>query len=923
MTLNFNYDKNFVSNWVKTNTKESEDVVELMTNDFIGLNYVKTLFRNYPELFDDNSAILFYIEYAGRRVRGDYLYLLFEHFMTNSNNNIIKAILNDIPLYTMQQDPIIQWARYLQSTSKFTVFEPVLTNNNNALKSFINNNKSFNYKNIQLSISTIKPLCVNNNGENVAELLIYIAYLFNFFINLSPYIFNEVVNGSSTQTFMLTIEEHINEQFNKLITIGKYINPQSKNISSEFKFKTVEELYSDINNIKYFDENDIKSVIKTILNNKTIMSIRNKVLQLNDPDLSKAINEQNKITDKLCYQGYIRVMENLIDIVVKHNYYNKNILSKLPVFNENNYSLHELILLTSYAIAGGNHPFIINDYEQYECALDPKLIKDYPLIDKQQLTTKILPSKLVNNKPFVSSNVFLEIISGYLYQEFETYQTEVFSHPNIHVEEKDIEDITKHNKNELTMDKLINMLYLNGKYNLHTQQMKTIFDYMTNNKDNTTFNEDYNQILLLANLCSVIYKNKFGSYILSAYILSYLPEYITLYCSRNGNNKTLNKFSFIKFFCLEHKSLKTDRITKLANMEMSLLYLYNKQYIKFVNKTVDKITKILMTNSYIIQPYVIGTSSNVNIIPIGGISLGSRFIDTNPLTRGYYFVVNTQGNSEELYTFYTFIKNIDQKEIRAYQYSEEIGSKSAVLDIIHNELNNVNKNIPLTLSNYKFDINTGKFTQLTNNFYKDLKTSNGLNIDELLYNYSFDNINAKDTQEPKFYSRLISVNQNVTKPIENMIMFDNEKLPCSITDRAEEYELPYYDFSTLFKPVELSFIQPNGYSLIKIYTPNNELIKNNLFFVFTPLNINELTNDLNNNDHPVFNVYDTIQNNTNTGKTKDKNKQGATIFDTNLSTIEGSTKRLAKVIPTPNNTFSTHRMKIVGKDTIPIDQKVK
>lgn len=923
MTLNFNYDKNFVSNWVKTNTKESEDVVELMTNDFIGLNYVKTLFRNYPELFDDNSAILFYIEYAGRRVRGDYLYLLFEHFMTNSNNNIIKAILNDIPLYTIQQDPIIQWARYLQSTSKFTVFEPVLTNNNNALKSFINNNKSFNYKNIQLSISTIKPLCVNNNGENVAELLIYIAYLFNFFINLSPYIFNEVVNGSSTQTFMLTIEEHINEQFNKLITIGKYINPQSKNISSEFKFKTVEELYSDINNIKYFDENDIKSVIKTILNNKTIMSIRNKVLQLNDPDLSKAINEQNKITDKLCYQGYIRVMENLIDIVVKHNYYNKNILSKLPVFNENNYSLHELILLTSYAIAGGNHPFIINDYEQYECALDPKLIKDYPLIDKQQLTTKILPSKLVNNKPFVSSNVFLEIISGYLYQEFETYQTEVFSHPNIHVEEKDIEDITKHNKNELTMDKLINMLYLNGKYNLHTQQMKTIFDYMTNNKDNTTFNEDYNQILLLANLCSVIYKNKFGSYILSAYILSYLPEYITLYCSRNGNNKTLNKFSFIKFFCLEHKSLKTDRITKLANMEMSLLYLYNKQYIKFVNKTVDKITKILMTNSYIIQPYVIGTSSNVNIIPIGGISLGSRFIDTNPLTRGYYFVVNTQGNSEELYTFYTFIKNIDQKEIRAYQYSEEIGSKSAVLDIIHNELNNVNKNIPLTLSNYKFDINTGKFTQLTNNFYKDLKTSNGLNIDELLYNYSFDNINAKDTQEPKFYSRSISVNQNVTKPIENMIMFDNEKLPCSITDRAEEYELPYYDFSTLFKPVELSFIQPNGYSLIKIYTPNNELIKNNLFFVFTPLNINELTNDLNNNDHPVFNVYDTIQNNTNTGKTKDKNKQGATIFDTNLSTIEGSTKRLAKVIPTPNNTFSTHRMKIVGKDTIPIDQKVK
>ena len=138
-------------------------------------------------------------------------------------------------------------------------------------------------------------------------------------------------------------------------------------------------------------------------------------------------------------------------------------------------------------------------------------------------------------------------------------------------------------------------------------------------------------------------------------MLSFLPDYLTIYCHKNNKNNTLDKFSFLKFFCLQHNELNVDRIAKLANMEMALLYLHNKNYVKFVNKTVDKITKILFMNSYIVQPYVLATSSNIQMVPIGGISLGSRFIDTNPLARGYYFIVNTQGNSEELFTFYNFI----------------------------------------------------------------------------------------------------------------------------------------------------------------------------------------------------------------------------------------------------------------------------
>ena len=370
-----------------------------------------------------------------------------------------------------------------------------------------------------------------------------------------------------------------------------------------------------------------------------------------------------------------------------------------------------------------------------------------------------------------------------------------------------------------------------------------------------------------------------------------------------------------------------DRVAKLANMEMSILYLYNKDYVKFVNNTVNKLTKILATNSYIVQPYVISTSSNIAAIPIGGISLGSRFIDTNPLSRGYYFVVNTQGNSEELYAFYQFIKGIGEKEIRAFDYAEKHGENKqsdikTTLDIIYNELskNTKGSNIPVLLGSFNIDEKTGKYSYKTNNWFKDLKTSNNIPIYKIMSDYSFNAISAKDSQYPCFYSRSINKFQQVSQPVQNGIVFGKERLPCSINDRAEEYELPIYDFSTMFGPVEMAFVQPNGYKLLKIYTPNGELIKNNLFFIFTQYNT---LIDENNDSVPKFNAYDTIQNGVSTGVVDKCGKTSANIFTTNLPTLETVSKRMSNVIPTRNNTFSTNRMKIIGKDTIQTDSHIK
>lgn len=920
----FNYSPDFQETWVKSLEKDPELIT--LDNNFKGLGFVKQLFRNHPELFGDNGSTLFYIQHAGRRVKANYLYNIFEMFVTNPPKDIVRAKLNDIPLYTVSgQDPIIQWARYLQTTSKFTIFEPSMATNNMALKSFIGNSKEFMYKNIPMTVSKIKPLCVTHIGENIAELLIYVAYLYNFFINCSPYMFNEVATGSSEQAFLLMVEEHINEEFNKLITLGR-------RLTNTVMVRTVDDLYNDYKRIRVFDTSDVKKTLTNILSTRIIMDLRNKVLRKDDPDLHHAISSQNDITQEHCYKGFLSVFSNLVDIMVKNNFFFKKILSNFPTFNENNYSLHELIMLTSWYVSGAKYPFIINDYEQYECCIDPTAVENYPQIhpftklQKVPARTISAPSLVHNSKPFTSSNVFLDIINGYLMQEFEKYQSDVFSHQPILVDGPTLDS-------DEDLCEIINCVYLNGKYALSTKQIKNCLEYL--NQHAPEFNEEYTSVILLGKLCSVVYDNIFASMFLPAYILSFLPLHLAKFMNnnsimKNGTN-SLDKFSFVEFFCMNFDEIDTNIVAKLANIEMSLLFLRNKHYVKFINGCIDKITRYIVMDSVIVQPYVMGTSANVQMVPIGGISLGSRFIDTNPFSRGYYFVVNTQGNSEELFCFYNFIKNASEKNIKSISYarSDKNIAMQTVLDIIWKDAV-AEQSIPISLESFTVDPSKGTFHIKTGDYFKSLVTSNGLKVYDLLLDYAFNEILAKDNQEPKFFSRTIDLFQQVSRPMENCIMFGKEKIPCSINDRATEYELPVYSFSTVFSNVELAFVQPNGYNLLKVYTPNTEFAKNNLFFIFTQQSLLDDEHNILSDEFPKFNVYDSTYDGYANGVVKqdekgdeDGTKSSSNIFGTNLSTNEVASKRLGDVVPTRNNTFSTNRMKIIGKDTVALDGRNK
>ena len=361
-----------------------------------------------------------------------------------------------------------------------------------------------------------------------------------------------------------------------------------------------------------------------------------------------------------------------------------------------------------------------------------------------------------------------------------------------------------------------------------------------------------------------------------------------------------------------HKNINQTRINKLYDMLMSIMFLYNDTYTRFINSNLGKVSKLLNSNSYIIQPYMKATTDKIDMCCIGGISLGQKFIDTNPLSRGYYFLVSTQGNSEEINEFYEFIKNIPPGDI--YELlTNAINEKNAayVKQLINSVFISMFENgkLPQRLSNFDINTETGTFTRITRNYYLELETSSGISIYKLLANYSFPSISANNEQTPTFYSREIGLNKQVSRPKENLIQFGKIDYACTTTDRGTEYILPYYDFATMMRSVNLSFIQPNGFKLIQIYTPNGELMKNNLFFIFSKVSMIE-----EDEKQQRFNVYDTLENNVQDIATGD----AAGLFTTNISTSEASIKRIADQPDTPNATFKAHRMKLNGVDKKPL-----
>lgn len=833
--------------------KTFNPIVDIIGQKYKAIEFTQRLFRLYPGLFDNKGASLYYIQNAGQVKKATLLFQSFDIFVTQSPDEIMNTILNGLEPIDLDVDPLFSWARYIKKTKKCYIFEPIMKQNNIALQTFLNN-KNIIIRGKSFTLRDLKPLCYTNTGENVADLLPYIAYLFNFFINCKNYTFGEILAGSSRNVFMEMIDANFSAYYQKLID-NNHLN------------MGLTQLFADESTILEKIPKDVfLSMFSEMLNPENIIKIRNNVILADTSgQLQSVISTQTAVSEGAVSEGFSLILAQLIELIINKNPISQ-LFQKIPVFREQILNEYELSMLTQYALSGGIAPFMVDNSFNY-CAIgDLNSVKPFPFIPRQQLATQIEPIKFGNKKPYSDSALPLNLMTAYIKQEFQKHQTDILVEEHIGVDESFV--LTeKFGKDR--MENILTALFVNGIWNrnnkflnnflhifdnnneayaresfAHTfgnplteQQKREIKTYIAQNFKTTIYNVQKSAILL-----DYFFNNSFGAKIIPAYILSFLPQYLLEYITRNS---TLDNFDLIISFCRSVGASVAEpydllRIEKLMAMETAIMFLHNTQYAQFVNEKADEFTKILLTNVYIQQPYIKGSSDPIDVYAIGGRGLVEKAAYTNPLIRAYWFIACTQGTCENLEDLYEYIKLIDNNY--AFQLMEKaIREKdfrviASILSSKYTELIMSNR-APILLNNYT--LSGHNIAAKSKPWFIDLTFSNNRKILEILIRFVFPIALAKNTQDNELMVKPIVFRSGVFyagKSNKNNAIFGETSLPITRNDFAPAYALPYYDFNTTIEEVGLVVTAPPGYHWLHLVTDSGRGLENDAYFVFTKIN---------------------------------------------------------------------------------------
>ncbi len=895
ITEAINYNKEFTETVAKATTDNFNPIQEIIGNKYKAIEFTNKIFERYPELMDGKGSTLYYILNAGQTKKVAVMYTIFETFVKNSQPAVFASILRGIEPINKDVDPIFSWARYLKKTRKCYIYEPVLAFNNKVLQEFLDS-KTFKLKDRAMSLNDIRPLCYTNTGENIADLLPYIAYLYNFFINCQNYTFGEILAGSTHNSFFESIEANFTKYYQKLIASTNGMNMTKL-------FAKPHDL------VKHFSPDILKSMYNEMLNPENIIQIRNDII-INDStkQLQKAISQQTCVTKSVVQAGFHKALCDLVDIVIQQNPITK-VFRKMPLFCAKTLNEYELGQWTAYAMSGGMEPFMINKDLTYMGVGD---IEHHGIIDflpPQRLITEIKQLPISSKKPFVNSSIGLQLASAYAKSKFTEYQNDILNDFPITIDESFIAT-EKHGTD--TMENLITGLFVNGIYAKDWDSLKNIFAIL---KNNPQFMKSIENIMKIPALLNSFFTNTYGTKIMSAYILSFIPEWILKFVVTNGaalgiklpptKAVNINMFCPMGMFCQNHE-LDNLRIEKLLALETSLMYLHNKAYTNFINDHIDEFVTILNNNSYIQQPYVKGTSDNVGIYAIGGRDLVAKAGLSNPLLRAYWFVSLTQGTCAAMETFYDWVKYIDNQNaygiIAQGILENNVSSIKTVLTTRYNEMISSN-NVPLILSNYTFHPD-GSWVINVTPYYIDLNLPDGTPLIQFLIGYTFNETHAKNIADNELIVKPIKFTNNqfiAERAHFNKAVFGGSQVSAVLSEFGTNFKLPYYDFNAVIDDFAIEISAPPGYNNIYLQTDSGRQVGNDVYFIYTRFNTTKFGRKrFANNFDDIIEQTENVNVKTNMGNRPDDKRQ--------FSTGEYNPYAASKKKKFPNTT----RMKLVG-----------
>ena len=255
-------------------------------------------------------------------------------------------------------------------------------------------------------------------------------------------------------------------------------------------------------------------------------------------------------------------------------------------------------------------------------------------------------------------------------------------------------------------------------------------------------------------------------------------------------------------------------------------------------------TKLITFNPVIQQLYVKGLDDYADIYAIGGCDLYNYSHFSNPLIRGYGWVINVFGNCESVETFYKWISGLDNTAL-----FQVINDSLSSVQVIETSLKAQwakmigNGSYPKLLRNYSFTENGYILSNVP--YFLDLQTSDGMYALSLIAKYTFPYSNPRRSISRQVIFREIKYNLNnfkVYPPAKNEIVSrvndsrDKEiksSVEIRLTGTAER--VPVYDYTANMEDVSMIYSVPRGRRTVKLVLFNSRYDQNSVVWIFTAL----------------------------------------------------------------------------------------
>ena len=748
------------------------------------------IFVNNPNLFGVYAQSLFYALHFGRPAKPSSVFGMIRAFVEKRNTKFDKD-----NFYLNAPNTLCAWARCLMDTNKSVEWEPVLSQLGEVLNGFLDNTVTF-YNRKRINLASLLPICYDCNGFNYCTLIPHLCLITTFLTSCKAYTLSDTFSKAGNDSFKNAFEKYLTT------SLAAYGRDQNVNLLADEGYRPA---------LQKVGEESFRNAVTHILDVSKVIACRDEVLNHEEGLLKENFEEQTSLTKEDVTGAFNTVMENIVSIVINYNPI-KKLVDTWSKLNTDDIDFNNLANMTSYALSGGNTMFCINNMNGYTYNLyhEGSKTDSFAFFGRQSLKSDIKPLYGSSNMPFTSNDIYLNIVSSYVKERFKTIFTDPFAGKELLNIKLDIDYTRIGNR---LMD-----LFGQGVWLSYADSLHSYLDVMS-----STVSGVIHDITGMQDVLGV-YENPLAAACLPTYMVCMYPVFLLEHMKKKQPLDTFNYFEY-----LYNYEINDLLVSKIRDMFISLVYLDNEQYCKFVNTVSEEISKVLNEKQEFVIPFEKGLSDCAEVYAVGGIELYRFAPVPNPLVRSCEMIKNIMGTCEML-NYYEYVMSLITNPSVF-----EVVEGGTYDQVLKPALDKIKADTQPMLTSYMF---------LENGTYKLRDMGSVLNltignekITSLVIKYIYKKSVGSDISELTLYNRTVTIKNGII----HVGDIDKNKfisVDDTVSENTFDARIPLYDIHGSIKSIKVKSTKGLNKPLeIILFSPNIE--ENMTVWIFGDIRMND------------------------------------------------------------------------------------